>query len=195
MYEEITLAREVDAVQIPYGDKLKLPAGSRITVHQVLGGNFTVLTDQGMMVRIDSKDAEALGDFGVKAREQAQKQLASQPALEIPPDTPADQAEILKKVWEALRTCYDPEIPVNIVELGLIYELRIDRLPAGGFGVELKMSLTAPGCGMGPILADDARQKLLAVSGVKAADVEVVFDPPWDPSRMSEAARLQLGMM
>jgi probable FeS assembly SUF system protein SufT len=192
---EITLERNIEAIQIPYGQKLPLKRGEKLFVHQVLGGNFTVITQQGMMVRIDAQDVDALGEVGRQAQKEAQKDLASAPTPEIPKDMPAEQAEIVKQVWQLLRTCYDPEIPVNIVELGLIYEMQVLKLPTDGHAVNVKMSLTAPGCGMGPVLQQDAQTKLAAIPGVKAVNVEVVLDPPWDPSRMSEAARLQLGML
>ncbi len=192
---EITLERDIDAIQIPYGQKVPVKKGDKLVVHQVLGGNFTVVTPQGMMVRVDSKDVDALGEVGRQAQKDAQKDMASSPMPEIPKDMPADQAGVVKQVWDQLRTCYDPEIPVNIVELGLIYEMQVLRLPAEGFGIDVKLTLTAPGCGMGPVLQSDAKMKLEAIPGVKAVNVEVVFDPPWDPSRMTEAARLQLGML
>jgi len=192
--EEATLTRGVIAVQIPYGQQAPLAKGTRVMVHQVLGGNFTVVTDQGMMVRIEAADSDALGELGKRAREAAQKAIASAPTPALPADMPADQQDVVKKIWEQLRTCYDPEIPVNIVELGLIYEMDVLRVP-DGFKVAIKMSLTAPGCGMGPVLQSDVQMKVAAIPGVKSVACEVVFDPPWDPSRMTEAARLQLGML
>ncbi len=194
-YEEVKLTRAVEVVQIPYGERTHLRSGTKVVVHQVLGGNFTVIDDRGMMVRIDAQDADALGEFGKRVQAETQKAASSSPMPELPKDMPADQQEVVKRVWELLRTCYDPEIPVNIVELGLIYELNIQRLPQEGFGVDIKMSLTAPGCGMGPVLQADVKGKITTIPGVKAASVEVVFEPAWDPSRMTEAARLQLGMM
>jgi len=188
----ITLRRDVDAVQIPYGERIKLPAGSIVTIHQVLGGNFTVVTERGMMVRIDSWDADALGEAGKAAQEES---AYSAPA-KADPNQPITKEGIVKAVWDQLKTCYDPEIPVNVVELGLVYEVKVEPHPSGqGYMVDVKMTLTAPGCGMGPVLQMDAVAKLNSVPGVKRANVEIVFDPPWDREMMSDAAKLQLGMM
>jgi probable FeS assembly SUF system protein SufT len=176
----IDLARNVIATTIPFGQKMPLPKGSRVEITQELGGSYTVLSDYGL-VRIEGKDADALG-FEPRTADDA-------PAID-----PADVKSVASGVWSQLKTCYDPEIPVNIVELGLVYEMKIEPLPAGGFKVDVKMTLTAPGCGMGGIIAAEAREKILTVPGVRECAVEVVFDPPWDQSRMSEAAKLQLGM-
>lgn len=159
-----------------------LPEGSSVTVIQTLGGSYTVMTENGYMVRIDGKDADALGEQYVKA------QVAVMPA---DPHGPFEESQ----VWEQLKTVYDPEIPVNIVDLGLVYKCESKPLPEGGYRVEVQMTMTAPGCGMGGVLKEDVRHKVLGLSGVKEADVEVVWEPPWDPSRMSEVARLQLGWM
>ncbi len=179
--ETVRLSRDVVAIQIPYGDKTPLASGSEVTLTQELGGSFTVLTDQGMMVRIEARDADALG------------KKAAAPAAPAE-EAPADLDGVVKRVWEQFKTCYDPEIPVNIVELGLVYECKVAPLPEGGFGVEAKMTLTAPGCGMGPVLQEEAQRKISSISGVKRVALELVLDPPWDPSMMSEAARLTLGM-
>ncbi len=183
--ELIKLTREVEAVQIPYGQKIGLPGGSEVSIHQVLGGNYTVQTEDGLLVRIDGRDADALGFEPSKG----------EPAPAPSEDATLDLDRVVKAVWDHLRTCYDPEIPVNIVELGLVYECRVAPEPSGGFGVDVKMTLTAPGCGMGPILQSDAEQKIQTIPGVKRVTIELVLDPPWDPGRMSEAARLELGMM
>lgn len=180
--EPAVLQRDCPGTEIPGGDKVSLPQGSSVTVIQSLGGSYTVMTDQGYMVRIDGKDADALGAQYVK------------PEVEIKPadpDGPFEESE----VWEQLKTVYDPEIPVNIVDLGLVYKCESKPLAEGGYRVEVQMTMTAPGCGMGGVLKEDVRQKVLGLSGVKEADVEVVWEPPWDPSRMSDAARLQLGWM
>jgi probable FeS assembly SUF system protein SufT len=177
----IELTREVVATTIPYGQKTALPKGSNVEITQELGGSFTVLTDLGLM-RIEGKDADALG------RESAQP-------LAEPVAAPTDAKAVATEVWNQLKTCFDPEIPVNIVELGLVYENKVEPRPDGAFKVDVKFTLTAPGCGMGPILQSEVRDKVLAVSGVKEANIEVVFDPPWTQSMMSDAAKLQLGMM
>jgi len=175
----IELQREVIATTIPYGQKTTLPKGSNVEVTQELGGSFTVLTDYGLL-RIEGKDSDALG------RESAAKQTAAV-------DVPTDAKAVATQVWDAMKTCYDPEIPVNIVELGLVYENKVEPVD-GGYKVDIKFTLTAPGCGMGPILQSEVKSKIQEIPGVKSANVEVVFEPAWTQSMMSEAARLQLGM-
>jgi probable FeS assembly SUF system protein SufT len=177
----IELKREVVATTIPYGQKTTLPKGSHVEITQELGGSYTVLTDYGLL-RIEGKDADALG------RESTAKAVAT---AEIPTDAKA----VATQVWDQMKTCYDPEIPVNIVELGLVYENKVEPLPEGGFKVDVKFTLTAPGCGMGPILQSEVRSKVLEIPGVKSANIEVVFEPQWTQAMMSDAARLQLGMM
>lgn len=183
MTAPIKLKRDVDVVQIPYGDKLRLPAGVEVRMHQVLGGNFTVQTEHGMLVRVDAGDADALG-FAVPKQADAAAGEAK-----------TDKQTVEKKVWDELRTCFDPEIPVNIVELGLIYECKLVPFPAGGHHADVKMTLTAPGCGMGDVLKRDIEEKLKRIPGVADAHIEVVWEPPWHMGMMSEAAKLQLGMM
>jgi probable FeS assembly SUF system protein SufT len=178
----IELSREVVATTIPYGQKMPLPKGSRVEITQELGGSFTVLSDYGLL-RVEGKDADALG------REKPEG------TPELPAEAPTDPKEVARLVWDQLKTCYDPEIPVNIVELGLVYENKVEPHPQGGWKVDIKFTLTAPGCGMGGILQAEARDKILSVPGVREANVEVVFDPPWTPAMMSDAAKLQLGMM
>ena len=173
--EIITLARAVEATQIPSGMPHPLPSGSRVRLSQALGGSYTVTTEFGYMVRIDAKDADALG-LAVGAGSDA---------------APTEFSENL--VWDQLRTVYDPEIPVNVVDLGLIYECNI--APAeGGNQIDIKMTMTAPGCGMADVLKADIQRRLASLPTVKRLNVDVVFDPPWHPGRMSEAARLQLGL-
>ena len=182
--EPIHLRRNVEATQVPSGFRVVLTEGAWVTVQQTLGGQFTAMTDRGGLVRIDGKDADALGpEYEAEARKAVEEQaaLATGPFDNI-------------KVWEALKTVYDPEIPASIVELGLVYLVASEAVD-GGHRVVVRMTLTAPACGIGPVLVDDVRRKVLGVPGVKEADVELVFDPPWDPSMMTEAARLQLGMM
>jgi len=179
---EITLTRDCVAIQIPSGVEVTLPAGTKTIITQSLGGSYTVATDRGL-ARIADKDADALG-----------LQPAA-PAAEPQPAGDAGQVNE-KAVWDQLKTCYDPEIPVNIVDLGLIYDCSVSPdAAAGGTRVDVKMTLTAPGCGMGPTLAAEARSKILSVPGVNDADVELVWDPPWNPDMISEAGKMKLGMI
>jgi len=176
--EARTLSRDVEVAAIPYGDKLTLTAGTNVYITQSLGGSYTAMTDHGYLVRIEGKDADAIGETPVA------------------PITAADAAgrSLKELAWEQLRSCYDPEIPVNIVDLGLVYKCETEPVD-GGEKVKVEFTLTAPGCGMGDFLRQDVEQKLLALPGVKEADVQVVLDPAWDQSMMSDAARLQLGLM
>jgi probable FeS assembly SUF system protein SufT len=181
--QEVTsleLKRDCDAVQIPHGAPVVLPKGTPVDITQTLGGTFTVHAHGGLY-RIAGKDADALGvEPPVEERKVA------------PPGGPTDVDE--KDVWEILRSCYDPEIPVNIVDLGLVYDLAIEKLPSGFSRVNVKMTLTAPGCGMGGVIAGDAQQKILALDSVEEANVEVVWDPPWHQSMISEQGRRILGL-
>jgi len=179
MREETVLARDVEATAIPYGDKIPLTAGSPVIITQALGGSYTVVTMQGYMVRIDGKDADAIGKEAVAAP--TAEDLAGRPLIDL--------------VWDQLKTCYDPEIPVNIVELGLVHSAEAAPLPEGGQKVAVRFTLTAPGCGMGDVLRQDIERKVLSLPDVREADVQVQLDPPWDQTRMSDAARLQLGLM
>ena len=184
MYDEVVIQREVGAIQIPDGDRTTLAQGTKVLITQQLGGSFTVMTDRGAMYRIDQRNADALGKETVAA------------ATDAEPAAPPQSAEALEEVvWEQMRKCFDPEIPVNIVDLGLVYDCRIEPGAKEGFGVDIKMTLTAPGCGMGPVLAEDVRSRIEEIPGVDSTNVEVVFDPPWNPNMMTEAARLQLGFM
>ena len=179
MREEAIVNREVEVTAIPYGDKITLPAQSAVIITQSLGGAYTLVTMQGYMVRLDSKDADAIGkeqQAGPTAEEAAKKPLQ-------------------ELAWDQLKTCYDPEIPVDIVELGLVHSCEVSELPEGGNKVSVRFTLTAPGCGMGDILRQDIERKIQALPGVKEADIQLQLDPPWDQSRMSEAAKLQLGLM
>lgn len=176
--------RDVSVLTVPAGERATLPAGSWLVVQQTLGGQVTAMTDRGALVRIDGQDADALGPEVVA---ELAKGRAPAPAG---PEGPFDEG----RVWQALGEVYDPEIPASIVELGLVYQL-VSQPVEGGHAVRVFMTLTAPGCGIGPVLVDDVRRKVLGVPGVKDVEVELVFDPPWDPSRMSEAAKLQLGFM
>jgi probable FeS assembly SUF system protein SufT len=180
--EPVTLQRDVQAAVVPVGTRVTLLKGEQAYIAQALGGSYTVVVN-GNMFRIDGSDADALG---VQAEAPPSASASAEPRT-------AEQLE--KEVWQALRSCYDPEIPVNIVDLGLIYDCRLAPLAAGGnYQATVKMTLTAPGCGMGPMLAQDVQNKLLSLEGVDEANVELVWDPPWNQGMMSEAARLQLGL-
>ena len=174
------LTRDCDAVQIPQGSTLVLPKGTPVDITQTLGGTYTVHA-QGGLYRIASKDADALGLETTAP--------AAQPAANAQP-VAADE----KQVWDTLRTCFDPEIPVNIVDLGLVYDMTLEKLPSGYSRVNVKMTLTAAGCGMGPTIAGDAQQKLLYLDGVEDANVEIVWDPPWHQSMITEQGRRILGL-
>jgi len=180
MREEIVVSRNVEAIMIPSGERVLVPEGARATITQSLGGSYTIITDRGLMVRISGKEVEAIGKTpeNVPQSEEA---------------APATKEELEQLVWDQLKTCYDPEIPVNIVDLGLVYLCELEDND-GMTAVKIKMTLTAPGCGMGPVLAHDVKTKIETLPGVKNAEVEVVFDPVWDRSMMSEAAKLQLGL-
>ena len=177
--EPIVVQRAVKAVAIPVGVEVNLKIGSVGYITQALGGSFTVYID-GNLFRIPGKDADAIG-----------KEQAKPP--EVLPD--ASEEDIKTVVWNQLKTCYDPEIPINIVDLGLIYDCEVSKNEDQTRTVSIKMTLTAPGCGMGEILVQDVRDKVEIVPTVAKADVELVFDPPWSQTMMSEAARLQTGMM
>jgi probable FeS assembly SUF system protein SufT len=175
----VELTRDCQAVRIPAGDPVILPAGTPVDITQNLGGTYTVHA-QGGLFRIAAKDADALG-------------LA--PASDPSPETAAVAAEINEElIWATLRTCFDPEIPVNIVDLGLVYDMHVNRMPDGRNAVSVKMTLTAPGCGMGGVIAGDAQQKILALPGVEDAQVEIVWEPPWHHSMISEQGRKVLGL-
>jgi probable FeS assembly SUF system protein SufT len=180
----VALSRSVDAVEIPAGTTTTLPAGMGVTITQTLGGNFTVAAGPyGMLYRIAAKDADALGREPPKAA----APVASAPAAAGPP---ADE----KAVWDVLKTIFDPEIPVNVVDLGLVYAVRLVPI-ADGLRLEIDMTLTAPGCGMAGVLKTDVEAKLAALPAVKEVKVEIVWEPPWSREKMSEAAKLQLGML
>lgn len=187
MSSMIKLSRNCEAIQIPSGEKVVLREGTLVSISQSLGGAYTVMTEDGYMVRISGKDADTLG---LEVQAVTSEEMG-----------PLDKETVGKMVWEQLRTCFDPEIPINIVELGLVYDCQVSALSLEeenadrAFKVEVKMTLTAPGCGMGGVLSSDVQSKILGIRGVKVADVELVWDPPWNPSRMSDAAKLHLGMM
>ncbi len=174
------LTRDCDAILIPSAEHTRLLAGGQLRIMQKRGGNFTVLTEAGQMARIVGADADALGE------EVASNQLAA-----------TFQAESVseKDILQQLQTVYDPEIPVSIVELGLVYGSELEALPSGGSRVHLRMTLTAPGCAMSDVIKRDVENKLRALPGVEDVQVELVFDPPWSRDRMSDVARLELGML
>jgi probable FeS assembly SUF system protein SufT len=176
MNEVNTLLRDTPATVIPAGDKLVLPAGLNVFIVQTLGGNVTVRTEQGLF-RIAREHASAIGGF--------------QAAAETPTAGATEFSE--QAVWDALKTCFDPEIPVNIVDLGLVYDMAVEKT-AGGHAVEVKMTLTAPGCGMGPVIAEDARAKIAALPTVESAKVHIVWDPQWTPQMISDVGRKTLGL-
>ena len=176
--KQVTAARDFEATEIPSGTPIHVAQGTPLSIVQSLGGSFTVLTPYGYMARVDGKDADAIGEAVAEAKSSGD----------------ADKS-IDELCWEELKTCYDPEIPVNIVDLGLVYKCDVTPLADGGKKVDVRFTLTAPGCGMGDVLRDDIRKKLLAVPGVTEADVQVLFDPPWNLGMMSDAAKLQLGML
>lgn len=175
-----TLSRDVTASQIPSGDKHTLFANTSVFIHQVLGGSYTVQTDTGLY-RLDGKDADAIGE---KVADQTVKG-----------GTLADGSPDPEAVWAQLRQVFDPEIPVNIVDLGLVYTMDISKQEDGGHKVDVAMTLTAPGCGMGPVIADDAKNKILLVPGVSTADVRITWDPPWNQSMISEEGKMKLGLI
>ena len=173
-----TIARDVEVTRIPSGEKITLPSGTQVVITQALGGSFTILVpSQAGLYRIEGQDADSIGE-------------EPSASLEKPVDGNLEQA-----AWDQLKTCYDPEIPVNIVDLGLVYSLDIKSHEGGGYDVTVQMTLTAPGCGMGPILASEARQKILTIDGVTDANVDLVWDPPWSPYRISEEGKQKLGMV
>ena len=178
--DPVTLSRDVEAAVIPVGERVTLQKGQQAQITQSLGGSYTVIVN-GNMFRVEGKDADALG-----------LEVAAKPAST---GAPVSQENLEKEIWNQLRSCYDPEIPVNIVDLGLIYDCHLTPLAAGNYRVDVKMTLTAPGCGMGPVLAQDVQNKVLSLEGVDDVAVELVWDPPWNQAMMTEEAKLQLGLL
>jgi probable FeS assembly SUF system protein SufT len=177
--EPVSLTRDVSAVIIPAGEVVTLREGTTGFITQALGGSFTVYIE-GNLFRVAGTDADALG-----------KEPVEPPAI---PENATDK-DIEDVIWRQLKTCYDPEIPINVVDLGLIYRCQVAKKPDGQRSVSVDMTLTAPGCGMGEILVQDAREKIAVIPTVADVSVELVFDPPWNQSMMSDEARLQTGMM
>ena len=183
--EPVVFARDCSAVMVPQGEEVTLPAGQNGYITQALGGSFTVFVE-GNLFRIRGEDGDAIG---------------KEPPAALTLAGEASDAEVEKLVWQQLRTCYDPEIPVNIVDLGLVYDCSVEAVapaePASAptRRVKVSMTLTAPGCGMGDILVDDVRSKLESIPTVAEADVELTFDPPWNHAMMSDVAKLETGML
>jgi probable FeS assembly SUF system protein SufT len=178
--DSVQFARDCEVVQIPAGHRLTLPRGTDAIISQSLGGTFTLqIPTLGALVRLAGKDADAIG---------------LEPQVVQRPGPSAEAGDLERQVWDALRSCFDPEIPVNIVDLGLVYDLRMDKASNGGSMVAVKMTLTAQGCGMGATIAADAQQKIETIEGVDEARVEIVWDPPWSPQMISPEGREKLGI-
>ncbi len=180
---EFTLSRDTESIQIPSGNKITIPSGTTGVITQTLGGSYTIATAHGLS-RIAEKDLDALG-----IEKPAATNGSSAPSTGMVGEVDD------KAVWDQLRQCYDPEIPVNIVDLGLVYDCQLKKSENGGTKVEVKMTLTAPGCGMGPAIAHDAQSKIMSIEGVDEAQVDLVWDPPWNQNMISEAGRMKLGMV
>lgn len=178
MSDEIKVSREITAVRIPSGEKFPLTENTEVMITQSLGGSYTVVGNFGM-ARVDAKDADAIGQEVVK------EEKAASPKGESLED----------QVWEQLKKVYDPEIPVNIVDLGLVYEMSIKDIDAGKKRVEVQMTLTAPGCGMGPTIQADAQNRVTQLDEIEEAEVELVWEPAWDQGMISEVGKMKLGMM
>ena len=178
---EFTTTRDFDAVQIPAGNTIAIPAGTTGVITQALGGTYTIATYHGL-ARVAEKDLDALGV--------EKSEVAAEPKVAA-----ANGAVSEDDVWAQLKQCYDPEIPVNIVDLGLVYDCKLAKTENGQTRVDVKMTLTAPGCGMGPMIASDAQSKILTIDGIDEAEVQLVWDPPWNQGMISEAGRMKLGMV
>ncbi len=179
--ETVILSRDVAASVIPVGTKVTLQKGEQAHITQSLGGSYTIVVN-GNMFRVEGNDADALGLAVAEKKARA-------------PSGKVTQEQVEKEIWNQLRTCYDPEIPVNIVDLGLVYDCHVEAIGQNSFRAEVKMTLTAPGCGMGPVLQQDVQNKLLSLEAVDDVAVELVWDPPWNQGMLSEAAKLQLGLV
>ena len=182
-HREITLTRECKVILIPSGEESTLPAGSPVIITQSLGGTYTVATQTGL-ARIAETDADALG-LEIEKKENVAPVPSAAGSAEVKDDD----------VWAQLKNVYDPEIPVNIVDLGLVYDLILGKSETGGTTVNVKMTLTAPGCGLGPTIAADARSRILTVPGVESAEVDLVWSPPWNQGMITEAGRMKLGLV
>ena len=176
--EIIIMTRDCEATLIPFGNSFTLKKGDEVRITQALGGSYTVMA-RGSLFRIEAKNADAIGKEVIEESNDTNEIIGK-----------AKESDI----WDVLKTCYDPEIPVNMVDLGLIYSCKVSDAKEGGSSIDIKMTLTAPGCGMGPMLVDEVKSKVSGVSGVRDVIVELVWDPPWTQDMVSEAARLDLGM-
>lgn len=177
--EQVEVSRDIEVTAIPSGEVMTLPKGTKATITQALGGSYTIMTEMGWMVRVSGREVDAIG-----------KEAPAE--VEIPADASKEDLENL--VWDQMKTCFDPEIPVNIVDLGLVYMCELNEVENDHYDVDIKMTLTAPGCGMGPVIGDDVKAKVETIGPIREARVEIVFDPVWDRSMISDAAKLQLGM-
>lgn len=184
-HDTVTFAKDCEATIIPAGTKITVPVGTEAYVGQTLGGNVTLQISTIGLVQVAQRNLSALLKDGKPVAEPE-----PEPAIPGEPTGPADE----KAIWEALKTCYDPEIPVNIVDLGLVYDVKISPLATGRSRVDVKMTLTAMGCGMGPVIAMQARDKILSISGVEEADVQIVWDPPWNQNMITEVGKKRLGL-
>jgi probable FeS assembly SUF system protein SufT len=181
--ETVKFTRDCEVIQVPSGVRMTVKEGTNALITQDLGGTYTLVTSNGEMVRVTGRDADAIG-----------KSVPDLPAAAIVGNAD-DPEELEEAVWDQLRTCYDPEIPINIADLGLVYRCEVVPLDEGGNRVEIDMTLTAPACGMGDVLKAEVEQKVAELPGVKELDVQLVLDPPWDYSMIPDAAKLTLGMM
>ena len=182
--EPVELTRDCEVVQIPAGHKVKLVKGTKAVITQSLGGSYTLLVPSfGGLFRLSGTDADAIG-----------KEVFPMAGPEAAAEGPIKREELEKRVWEQLKTCYDPEIPVNIVDLGLVYKMELSELPGNAYKAEIQMTLTAPGCGMGKAIAVDAQAKLSRLPGVKEANVEIVWNPPWNRDMISSEGKKKLGI-
>lgn len=182
--DTIIFGRDCEATQIPSGMRITIPKGTEAYVGQTLGGNVTLQISSLGLVQVMGRNLDALLKDGVPVAQPVASTADKEPT------GPADE----KEVWTALKTCYDPEIPLNIVDLGLVYDVKLTPLPSTGSRVDVKMTLTAMGCGMGPAIAAQARDKILELAGVKEASVDVVWDPPWNQSMISDEGKKRLGL-
>jgi probable FeS assembly SUF system protein SufT len=178
----IVVMRDCEAVMIPSGEKITLSSGSTIWMTQSLGGSYTVMTDRGYMARVEGRDGDAIGEIPISESQVNNVAASSSPG------------EVENQVWEQLRSCFDPEIPVNIVDLGLIYGCDVKGCDGEGYKAHVKFTLTAQGCGMGQFLKRDIQNKLSAIPGIQEVEVELVWDPPWNQSMISHGAKQQLGI-
>ena len=176
--ELIKVSRDCDAILIPGGEKVVLVEGTHIRITQALGGDYTVYVN-GNLLKVSGKDSDAIG---------IKNDIAKENVLEKNTEVNED------RIWDVLKTCYDPEIPVNIVDLGLIYDMKLDK-KIDGITINIKMTLTAPGCGMGPVIAQDVEDKLMDLATVNRVIVDLVWEPVWNQAMMTDAARLELGML